>query len=110
MQPTSLNPLADAPCDFVEDFLRKICSLTEDDRPTQAEIEDQIEALAPALVELRDAGHVNLNMAVAMSYGTLDGFIRLAADERLSSLSRARCAAIRDRLIVFGIKARFVRS
>ena len=71
----------------------------------QAEVEDQIEALVPALVELRDAGHLKLNMAIIAEHGKLDGFMRLADDQRLSDLSRRRGQAISDRLIAQGVKA-----
>lgn len=97
------NPLGEITSVDLEFLLRSIC-IHELPQQDQAEIEDQIEALAPALVELRDAGHVDLNMSVIASYATLDGFIQLADDERLTDLSRCRCRAIRDRLIVFGVK------
>lgn len=73
----------------------------------QAGVEDQIEALVPALVELRDAGHLKLNMAVIAEHGKLEDFMRLADDQRLSDLSRRRCKAIRDKLIAQEVKALF---
>jgi hypothetical protein len=103
----TLNPLADAPEDMITALLRQLCTLEDDSAEPRAKIEDQLEALVPALVELRDAGHLGLNMAVAVSYGTLRGFMQLAGDARLSPLSRARCEAIRNRLIVRSLNALF---
>lgn len=103
----SLNPLSGASEEAIEELLRQICSLQGDTLEERAEIDDQIEALVPALVELRDAGHVKLNMAVVATYATLDGFMRLAGDERLTPLSRARCSAIHTRLLARSLKALF---
>lgn len=103
-QATRLNPFAEADADWIEGFLRMTC--VEGARAAdRAELEDQIEALVPALVELRDAGHIELNALTLASYGTLDGFVQLAGDARLSELSRRRCEAMRVRLVVQGIKA-----
>src|SRR5450830_936815 len=99
----ALNPAAEMSAPELETFLRTACSYGLS-LPEQVEIEDQIEALAPAIVELRDAGHIKLNMSVIASYGKLDGFIQLADDVRLTDLSRNRCRAIRDRLVVLGVK------
>lgn len=103
-QSVPINPANVLQEDALGDLLRKICkeglSAAE-----QSEVEDQIEALVPALVELREAGHLKLNMAVIAQYGTLDGFIHLADDQRLSDLSRRRCKAIRDRMLAHGVKA-----
>lgn len=100
----TFNPFSTAPADWIEQFLLTTCAdgLSTSDR---RELEDQIEALVPAVVELRDAGHVDLNARAIASFGTLDGFMRLAADTRLSELARARCEAIRTRLIVHGVRA-----
>ncbi|MBC9969110.1 hypothetical protein [Ralstonia insidiosa] len=101
------NPLDQASAEEIDGFLRQVCATQGETREEQTEIADQLEALVPALVELRDAGHIPLNMAVVASYGTLDGFMRLAGDERLTPLSRARCAAIRNRLLAQSLKALF---
>ena len=103
----AFNPLADASVETITELFRQMCAHDGDSLDHRAEIDDQLEALVPALVELREAGHVKLNMAVAASYGTLDGFMRLADDERLTPLSRARCAAIRNRLLAQSLKAFF---
>jgi hypothetical protein len=58
----------------------------------------------PALIELRDAGHIKLNMRVIIDNSDLDGLMALADDGRLSALSRMRCKAIRDRILVQGVK------
>lgn len=103
----AFNPLACASEDTLAELLRQMCAHVGDSLDHRAEIDDQLEALVPALVELRETGHLKLNMAVLASYGTLEGFMRLADDERLTPLSRARCAAIRNRLLVHGLKALF---
>jgi len=101
---TRFNPFEAADADWIEGFLRMTC--VEGVRPAdRRELEDQIEALVPALVELRDAGHIELNAMTLARFGTLDGFIQLAGDERLSELSRRRCEAMRVRLVVQGVKA-----
>lgn len=101
---TTLNPFATAGADWLEEFLRSTCAegLTAHDR---REVEDQIEALVPALVQLRDGGHIELNAMTVASYGTLDGFTRLASDQRLTNLARQNCKAICARLVVQGVKA-----
>lgn len=100
----SFNPADGLTEDGLGELLRTMCKdgLSSDE---ETELEDQIEALVPALVELRDAGHLRLNMAVIAKHGTLDGFMCLAEDPRLSDLSRRRCKAIRDRILVQGVKA-----
>lgn len=100
----SFNPLDGADADSMAALLLQLCAtgLTSEDR---AELGDQIEAIVPALIELRDAGYVRLNLAQVVSHAKLDGFTRLAGDERISPLSRARCAAIRNRMIARGVKA-----
>lgn len=95
---TTLNPFASA-----EEFLRSTCAegLSADDC---REVEDQIEALVPALVQLRDGGHIELNARTLVNFGSLDGFSQLAGDKRLTDLNRQRCEAIRVRLVVQGVK------
>jgi len=100
----SMNPFAAAPADEIEAILRAMC--THGVAPAEAaDLDDQIEALAPAAVELRDLGHIELNAKTLIDLGTLKGFTSLAADDRLSRLSRQRCAAIRDRMLVHGVRA-----
>lgn len=104
MHSHTLNPFASASADEIEALLRAMCAhglAPADD----AELEDQIEALVPAAVELRDTAQMDLNAKVLRDLGTLEGFMSLAADDRLSSLSRQRCAAIRDRMLVHGVRA-----
>lgn len=101
----SFNPLEAIDVDSMGTLLLQLCEVgvrTEEDR---AELVDQIEAIVPALIELRDGGHVCLNFGVVTSYATLDGFARLAADNRLTPLSRMQCRAIRNRMIACGVKA-----
>ncbi|WP_186214541.1 hypothetical protein [Burkholderia gladioli] len=105
--PLSLNPLVAAPADYIDQFLRNLCERDDDTPEIREELHDQLEALVPALVELRDGGHLGLNMGVVTSMATLPGFVQLAVDDRLSPLSRARCEAIRNRMIARSIRAFF---
>jgi hypothetical protein len=100
----TLNPFATATAEAAGSLLRAVCAdgLPADQR---AELEDQIEAVVPAVIELRDAGHLVLTVATLLDYGTLSGLARLAEDERLTELSRSRCAAIRNRLMALSVKA-----
>lgn len=100
----SFNPFALASADEMEALLRGMCSQGPADKDA-VELDDQIEALVPAVVELRDGGHVELSVASLVSFATLDGFSRLANDARLSDLARQRCEAIRVRIVVQGVKA-----
>lgn len=98
------NPAEGLSADDLTTLLRSVCNvgLTAEE---QEEMDDQLEALVPALVELRDAGHITLNMRVIADSAKLEGFMRLAEDDRLSSLSQQRCRAIRDRILTQSIKA-----
>ncbi len=100
----TLNPATGLCADRLTALLRSMTSdnLSVDD---QSELDDQLEALVPALVELRDAGHLELNMRVIADSAKLEGFMCLAEDDRLSLLSRQKCRAIRDRMIVQGVRA-----
>ncbi len=95
---------ATASAEWIEDFLRTICSegLSVADR---GELEDQIEALVQVVVELRYEGHIRLNARTLASYGSLDGFMQLASDTRLSDLARRKCESMRTRLVLQGVKA-----
>lgn len=104
MTPISLNPFALASSDEMEALLRAMCSHGLSAKEA-AEMGDQIEALVPAVVELRDSGHIQLNARTLASFASLDGFSQLANDARLSTLTRRRCEAIRVRMIVHGVKA-----
>lgn len=99
-----INPFAMASEGEMEELLRAMCQegLSTAD---QADMHNQIEALVPAVIELRDAGYLQPNARVVSNLGTLNGFMTLAADSRLSDLTRRRCAAICDRMIVRGVKA-----
>lgn len=100
----ALNPLSKATDSELESLLRSMCD--QGLSPTDAmELDDQIEALVPAVIELRDGGHLELNARVLTSFGTLAGFMSLSVDDRLSDLSRRRCSAIRDRMIANSLKA-----
>ncbi|TXG99946.1 MAG: hypothetical protein E6R08_00500 [Nevskiaceae bacterium] len=104
MSAIAINPFAMASANEMEALLRAMCS-QELPAKEKAELDDQIEALVPAMVELRDAGHIQLSVSTLASFGTLDGFIQLAADARLSDMVRPRCEAIRVRMIVQGVRA-----
>jgi len=97
------NPFAEASADEVETLLRAMCApgLSASDA---AELDDQIEALVSAAIELRDLGFLNLNAKSLSDLSRLDGFMSLASDDRLTSLSRKRCVAIRDRMIIRGVQ------
>lgn len=99
MEPAAFafNPLAGASCEEVESLLRQFV-IHDVSNEEAAELEDQVEALAHAVVDLRDAGHLELNLGAVASLATMDGFGSLAADSRLSGLARARCAAIHNRM------------
>lgn len=100
----AFNPFATATAAWIGEFLLATCSVGL--RPSdRRELEDQIEALVPAVVELRDAGHIELNAVALASFGTLQGFSRLAVDFRLSDLSRRRCEAVSMRLVAQRKKA-----
>lgn len=98
------NPFATAPVNWIGKFLRETCS--DGLRPAlRAEMEDQINALVPALVELRDAGHVQLNARALAAFASVEGFSLLACDTRLSEASRRRCDAVRVKMVVQGVRA-----
>lgn len=98
------NPVAACSEYELTDLLRALCAQA-DSAADRAEIEDQIEAMVPAVIELRDHFGVELNMKVLIELGTLSGFGQLADDVRLSDLARQRCKAIHTRLVVMGVKA-----
>lgn len=98
------NPAAACSERKLTDLLRAMCTPAEG-AADSAEIEDQIKALVPAVIELRDRYGVELNMKVISDFGTLAGFGQLADDARLSDLVRQRCKAIHTRLVVMGVKA-----
>lgn len=101
---TGPNPFAAAPMSWIEDFLRQTCA--DGLRPAQrSEMEDQINALVPAIVELRDGGHIQLNARALASFTSEEGISGLARDTRLTEATRRRCEAIRERMIVKGMKA-----
>lgn len=103
MESTTSNPFASADATWIENFLGSACrgGLTPAE---QSELDDQIEALVPALIELRDGGHINLSARSFVEYGSAAGFSQLAKDSRLSRLSQQRCEAIRVRMVVHGIR------
>lgn len=98
------NPFSDADSAWIEGFLRSTCTEGMSAADKSA-FEDQIEALVPALVELRDGGHIGMNAKTIADFGTLDGFAQLSCDTRLTELRRQRCESIRVRLVVQGVKA-----
>lgn len=101
----SFNPLEAIDADSMGALLLQLCEIGTNSEEGRAELVDQIEAIVPALIELRDSGHISLNLGVVRSYATLDGFTRLAADDRLSPISRMQCRAIRNRMIARGVQA-----
>lgn len=96
-----LNAVADCSEDELTALLRTMCFQGD---ANDAEVEDQIEALVPAVIELRDRWGVDLNMKTLSEYGTVLGFGQLAEDLRLSELAGQRCKAIHTRLVVQGVK------
>lgn len=104
----AINPFYSANADDIELMLRSLCS--EGMSPSEiSELNDQIEALVCAAVDLRDKGFINLDALTLSKMAELDGFCSLANDERLSPINRARCSAIRDRMIAVGVKSVLVR-
>lgn len=101
----SFNPLEAIDADSMGALLLQLCEIGLNAEEDRAELIDQIEAIVPALIELRDGGYISLNFGVVTTYATLDGFTRLAADDRLTSLTRMQCRAIRNRMIAGGVKA-----
>lgn len=99
-----LNPFATADEAWIESFLRLAC-LNGATHAERSEWEDQIEALVPALVELRNGKHLVLTAQSFVEWGDAAGFQRLAHDIRLSPLNRQRCRAIWNRLLVQGLRA-----
>lgn len=99
-----INPFAGATGEELAQLLHNMCAdgLNAADL---AELEDQIEAVVPAVIELRDAGHLILSARVIADTATLEGIMQLADDSRLSELSRNRCRALRDRYVLQGVKA-----
>ena len=59
----------------------------------------QLKAVVPALVELCDAGYIDITMKIIADSCTLDGLMQLAGDVRLSEPSRCRCEVMRDHMI-----------
>jgi len=104
MSTNCFNPFAMASEGDMELLLREMCSQALSAQQA-SELDDQIEALVPAVIELRDAGHVQLSASALATFSTLDGFSQLAADDRLSTLARQRCEAIRVRMVVQGVRA-----
>ncbi|MCC7684791.1 hypothetical protein [Janthinobacterium sp. FW305-128] len=100
----AFNPAAGLSEYELTELLRVLCTQS-DSAIDREEIEDQIEAMVPAVIELRDRFGVELNMKVLGEFGTLAGFGQLADDVRLSSRARQRCKAIHTRLVVMGVKA-----
>lgn len=103
-QGMTLNPFADATEEELSRLLHGMCSegLNAADL---AELDDQIEAVVPAVVELRDAGFLVITARAIADAGKLEGLMELAEDAKLSDLSRNRCRVLRDRYIAQGVKA-----
>lgn len=99
-----LNPVAACSEGELTDLLRTQC-IQADSATNRVEIEDQIAAMVPAVIELRDSFGLGMNIKVLSEFGTLAGFSQLADDVRLSDLARQRCKAIHTRLVVMGVKA-----
>lgn len=103
-QGMAFNPFSSATRDELSRLLHSMCAEGLD-VATLAELEDQIEAVVPAVVELRDAGHLVLTARSIADASKLEGMMQLAEDPRLSDFSRNRCRALRDRYIAQGVKA-----
>lgn len=95
----TFNPFSEATASWIECYLRLTCAEVST-AIEQRELDDQIAALVPALVELRDGGHITLNAKILVDFASLKGFSYLASDERLTAQSRQRCETICKNLIV----------
>lgn len=96
----TLNVLDGQPAATIDAWMRQ--ALTENMNEEElAELEDTLEALIPALVELRDHHGCALNLRTVTEHACVAGFARLAMDERLSTLNRLNCQAMARRHAVF---------
>ena len=101
---SAFNPFSEGNVAELSALLRVMC--VDGLKPADAaELEDQIEAVVPAAIELRDKGYLVLNPKTFIDLAGLEGLMSLASDQRLSELSRLRCRAMRDRMIVLGVKS-----
>lgn len=89
----SINPIDGLTALELKALLKSL-SVDEDSPRQKMLIEQQIDALVPALVELRDGGHQDLNMRVVAELAMPHGFERLSRDARLSESVRHRCAEV----------------
>lgn len=93
MSSTAFNPLSGMGADDLGRFLRALTIFDVNDNQRRL-MERQIDALAPALVELSKASGVELNVSMTAFYAQPDGFAMLANDERLSQVTRDRCTRV----------------
>lgn len=100
----TLNPVADATAEDLSTMMLELCrpGVSQDEL---CELQDKIDAVVPALVELRDAGHIELTLRTIVENATIAGLKALAENTRLSAVHRMHAKAMHDRLIVHGVKA-----
>ncbi|MTJ93574.1 MAG: hypothetical protein F8N36_12020 [Desulfovibrio sp.] len=105
--PTSntFNPLDGLTADQV---IALINQLIVDQAPLShedlCEREDRLDAIIPALVELRDEHHQPLTFLTIAEAESLDWFFEAAEDDRLSPETRQNRIALRDRYVVQGVR------
>lgn len=101
---TVFNPAESLSAAELTVLLRTICNrgLTV---KQQRELGDQLDAIVPALIELRDAGHMELNMTTIVKNASREGFWNLACDSRLSPTVRQRCKAMHDKILMQDVQA-----
>lgn len=96
----TFNVLDGQPAATIDAWMRQ--TLTEHMNEDElAELDDTLEALIPALVELRDQHGCPLDIKTVADHANMTGFARLAMDEQLSSLNRLNCQAMARRHAVF---------
>jgi hypothetical protein len=99
MKESNFNPFAIGTAEELATLLLFGCD-DELSQPERDQLAGEVHAIVPALVELRDAGLLQLNARLIVEYATLEGLTRLSADARLSQGLRARCSAVREQLLV----------
>jgi hypothetical protein len=92
----TFNPFALCSAQEMSALLMAICGTGLSEREEDF-MRGQVEALAPALVCLRDAGKLDLNVLLVAEYASLGGFERLSVDASLPDDVRSRCAQMRQR-------------
>lgn len=98
--PLAINVLDGLDADTISALMRETVA-EHLNAAEQADIDDTLEAVVPALVELRDQHGQELTLYTVVNSATGPGFARLANDERLSRLNRLNCAAMARRHTVY---------